>query len=343
MKKILIFAKREVIILSLLFLIILSIIIEPSLFSFRHIRNIFFEAAPLVLLCAAFSLCLLCGFLDFSFAAVAGFAGVVSATLLQQADTQVQGVAQAGLVLLIIAALLVIGGIITVLNVYIVTSFRIAPALCGFVIGGILQGLSVILLTGFDGEAKILSRLSPQFAWFGIGHIGSDPVYSLPFVVLVTVAALVAVFVILRKLAWNSRYASISSTFNSLYVPGTTIPVKKLFKPMIPVAAISGACYALGGMMISSKVTRIVLSDRFTLDMMNGTLIIILAGAFIGKVSIFGGKGSFLGAAAGMFLVTAVFYALDFVLVPAGVQLCLQYLIIAAVIIKDLYIGFSPS
>jgi hypothetical protein len=31
-----------------------------------------------------------------------------------------------------------------------------------------------------------------------------------------------------------------------------------------------------------------------------------------------------------MTLVSAVFYALDFVLVPSGVQMCLKYLIIAA-------------
>jgi ABC-type glucose/galactose transport system permease subunit len=211
------------------------------------------------------------------------------------------------------------------------------------VIGGVLSGLSVTFLTGVDGEAKSFSAFARQFVAFGTGRIGRDPVYSLPIVVLVTIIMLAVVFVMQRGQAWRGRYGSISSTFNSLYVPGTTIPLKKMFRTMLPVAAIAGACYALGGVMIAAKTAEITLGSGFLPNSMNGMLVPVLAGAFVGKVSIFGAKGSFLGASAGMLLVTAVFYALDFVLVPVGVQMCLQYLVIAFAVIKDLYSRFPPA
>jgi ribose/xylose/arabinose/galactoside ABC-type transport system permease subunit len=341
MKPILTILKREAIIVSLILLLIISIIIEPSLFSLRHLRNVLFEAAPLVLLCSAFSLYMLCGFLDFSCTSVASFAGVLTAML--TAAPAVTNVAETGVVILIVAVILVFGAVISIINVYVVSMFRMPPALSGFVLGGLLQGLSVVILTDIEGETKVINHFAASFVTFGTGHIGLDPVYSLPIVVLITFIVLITIFSVYKKQAWRGRYGAVASAYNSLYVPGTTIPVNKMFKIMIPITAISGACYALGGMMLAAKTPRITLSGHFSVDFTSGVLVMILAGAFTGKGSIFGGKGNFLGAAGGMVLVTAVFYALDFSLVPAGVQMCLKYLIIATAVCMDIYSRFTRS
>jgi ABC-type glucose/galactose transport system permease subunit len=156
--------------------------------------------------------------------------------------------------------------------------------------------------------------------------------------VALVIIAVLAVTLRVRK--WQDRYSIIASVFNSLYVPGTMMPLRAAFKPMIPIAAIAGACYGLSGMMIAAK------TRNFGADLpgfMSSMMLTVLTGAFAGKVSIFGGKDSLLAAAGGVLLVTAVFYGLDFVLVPQGAQICLKYVIIGAAICQDIRDHYLPA
>ncbi|MDR1785926.1 MAG: hypothetical protein LBR23_05600 [Spirochaetaceae bacterium] len=335
------FIKREALILSLLCLLVISIALEPSLLSVRHLRNILFEAAPLALLCSAFALSLLCGFLDFSFAGTGAFAGVACAALLQLPDMRLPGLAQAGLVYGVMGAILALCAAISCAKIYIVSALRIPPAFSGFFVGGLLQGFGMLILTGPNGETEVLRPVSPAFIAFGTGHIGLDPVYSLPVIALLSGAVIAGVGVFIRRRKWQDKYSIISSVFNSLYVPGTMMPLRAVFVPMIPAAAISGACYALGGMMFAAKSEAVGLSGG--VDFMNGALLSVLAGAFAGKASIFGGRNNFFGAAGGMILITALFYALDFVLVPLGVQTCLKYVIIGVAVYMDIQDHYLPG
>ena len=342
--------KREFIVVFLALLLIISCILEPPLVSFMHLRNVLFYAAPLTLVCAALSLNMRCGFFDFSCVASASFMGAVCALLMQDALPS-SLFAQTGIIFLTICALLAVGALIGAANVYVSAALKMPPALAGFLTAGILQGLTVLLLTETSDDAKTIQITAAQFVKFGTGRVGFDPVYSLPNVVLIAAAVIVCMEIISRQNSWQKRSDSVSASFIAFYNPARdsaqskTLPPKILLKAMFPSAALAGACYALGGIMFAAKSPVITLAEyamgghaaggRFSVDFMNGAFVSVLAGALMGKASVFGGKGSVWQAAACMTLVSAVFYALDFALVPNGVQVCLKYGIIAAALVPD--------
>jgi ribose/xylose/arabinose/galactoside ABC-type transport system permease subunit len=216
---------------------------------------------------------------------------------------------------------------------------------------GILQGLTVLLLTGIGDDAKTVSAGAVQFVKFGTGRVGFDPVYSLPIVALVAAAVIACMEIIVRQNSLQKRIDSVSASFISFYATAKdssdsqTLPPKTVFKTMFPAAALAGACYALGGIMFAAKSPAITLAEytlgghaaggRFSVAFMDGAFASVLAGALTGKASVFGCRGAVWQAAACMTLLSAVFYALDFALVPAGVQVCLKYGIIAAALVTD--------
>jgi ribose/xylose/arabinose/galactoside ABC-type transport system permease subunit len=261
--------------------------------------------------------------------------------------------AQTGIVFLTICALLAVSALIGAANVYVSAALKMPPALSGFLTSGILQGLTVLLLTGIGDDAKTVSGGAAQFVKFGTGRVGFDPVYSLPIVALIAATVVACMEIMFRQNSWQKRIDSVSASFISFYNPARdsnstqreTLPAKILFKTMFPAAALAGACYALGGIMFAAKSPAITLAEyamgghaaggRFSVDFMNGAFVSVLAGALTGKASVFGGRGAVWQAAACMTLISAVFYALDFALVPTGVQVCLKYGIIAAALVTD--------
>jgi methyl-galactoside transport system permease protein len=302
------FVKTHAVLVALVLVVAVLVIAEPALFSFRHFRNILFEAAPLMLLAAPFALLTIRGHFDISFGRCAAFAGIVAASLLQSADfpgRMFEHLPRLPVLLPLVLVMLLCAGF-SALNLLMTTRLRLPPALTGLLFAGFFQGFITLYLARKDENDRVLEHFTAGFLAFGTGVVGGD-LPSVPWVVI-------AAFAICIALAFVPR------------------------ERLLPVVVVSGCLYALSGTMTAAKTAAI--DPRF----MFGADFSALAGMLAGGVSLVGKnevgsansiQGAVLGAAAGTLLCTAVLYALDFIFPVNGVLLLTQTLIIGAALVLD--------
>jgi methyl-galactoside transport system permease protein len=310
MKSLFAFVKTHIILCLLLFVLLVLVILEPALFSFRHFRNILFEAAPLMLLAAPFALCVIRGYVDISFGRCAAFAGIVAASLLQSADFSSRMFEHLPHLPAILPILLVmlLCALFSALNLLVTTRAHLPPVLTGLIFAGFFQGVITLYLARKDENDRVLEHFTAGFIAFGTGVVGGDP-SSIPWVVI----AVFAICIALALVSWKfSRLISGTGKF-----------------AFLPVVIICGCLYALSGTMTAAKTA--VIDSRF----MFGADFSVLVGILAGGVSIFGGKGSVLGATAGTLLCTAVLYMIDFIFPVNGILLLTQTLIIGTALVLD--------
>jgi methyl-galactoside transport system permease protein len=317
MKSLLAFVKTHVILCILLLVLLALVIAEPALFSFRHFRNILFEAAPLMLLAAPFTLLVIRGHADISFGRCAAFAGIVAASLLQSADFSSRMFERLPHLPVILPILLVmlLCALFSTLNLLVTTRTHLPPVLTGLIFAGFFQGIITLYLARKDENDRVLEHFTAGFIAFGTGVAGGDP-SSIPWVVI----AAFAICITLALFSWKfSR------------------PLGGKFA-LLPVVIICGCLYALSGTMTAAKTAAI--DSRFML----GADFSALAGMLAGGVSLFdrvryantaGVIGSIFGATAGTLLCTAVLYAIDFIFPVNGVLLLTQTLIIGTALVLD--------
>jgi ribose/xylose/arabinose/galactoside ABC-type transport system permease subunit len=192
------------------------------------------------------------------------------------------------------------------LNLLVTTRTRLPSVLTGLIFAGFFQGVITLYLARKDENDRVLEHFTADFIAFGTGVVGDDP-SSIPWVVIAAFAICIA----LALFSWK-----FSRLLDGKYV-------------FLPVVIICGCLYAFSGTMTAAKTAAI--DSRFML----GADFSALAGMLAGGVSIFGGKGSILGATVGTLLCTAVLYAIDFIFPVNGVLLLTQTLIIGTALVLD--------
>ncbi|MCR5606192.1 MAG: hypothetical protein K6F69_05175 [Treponema sp.] len=303
--------------------IIIIAVVDKGFLTARNIRNIIMIASPLAILGCGFSLCLINGIPDFSFSSVAGFAGVVAASFAQNGDVfgrmyQTSDGFPLWIILLIILGISVIfGAVSTFLLVYC----RLPSYLNGLVIGSIASGVTSYYLSLPEGGSRVLSTFTPGFTALGASFIGKDLFHSVPtmFVILIVIAILI--FVFLNYLPAGHYYNGIQN----LKACNRTCLFIKLFA----VYAIAMLLYSLAGCIESSR------ENCVTAGFYDFSMFPVITGVIVGSVSVFGGKGNVFNAIIGIFIVEALLYALDFVGVPAGLQIIVQAALIGIAIFLD--------
>jgi methyl-galactoside transport system permease protein len=300
--------KTHIIFDALLFASLVLVIAEPALFSFRHFRNILFEAAPLMLLAAPFALCVSRGHADISFGRCAAFAGIVAASLLQSADFSSRMFEHLPYLPVILPLLLVmlLCALFSGVNLFLTKKAHLHPALTGLLFAGFFQGVITLYLARKDENDRVLEHFTAGFLAFGTDAIGNGR-SSIPWVVIAAFIICIVLAVLSSKLP---RFFGGTGKF-----------------ALLPVVAICGCLYALSGTMIAAKTAAI--DSRF----MFGADFAVLAGILAGGVSLFGENSNLrtvLGATAGTLLCTAGLYAIDFIFPVNGVSLLVQTAIIGA-------------
>jgi methyl-galactoside transport system permease protein len=271
-----------------------------------------------MLLAVPFALLAIRGYADISFGRCAAFAGIVAASLSQSADFSSRMFEHLPRLPVILPLLLVmlLCALFSALNLLMTTRLHLHPVLTGLLFAGFFQGFITLYLARKDENDRVLEHFTASFLAFGTGAVGGGPA-SVPWVVIVAFAICIA----LGAASVRSQFAGkLRDNGGAASVPRNTL---------LPVVMICGCLYALSGTMTAAKTA--VIGPHF----MFGADFAALAGVLAGGVSIFGGKGTVLGATAGMLLCTAVFYAVDFIFPVSGVLLLVQTLIIGAALVLD--------
>jgi methyl-galactoside transport system permease protein len=294
------FVKSRCILIALLLAFLILLIAEPALFSFRHFRNILFDAAPLMLLAAPFAFCVIQKHIDVSFGRCAALMGIVAASLLQSADFPLrmfEKLPQLPVILPLLFVML-LGALFSGANLLITTRLRLPPVLTGLFFMGLFQGLITLYLARTDENDRILEHFATGFLAFGTDTR----------VVIAAFAICIAFALVVPKVSGASGITG---------------------KSGFAVIAICGCLYALSGVMTAARTATIGSTFMF------GSAFSVLAGAVAGGVSLLGGKGSVLWATAGTLVCTAVLYAIDFIFPVSGVVLLVQTFIIGAAFVQN--------
>ncbi len=277
--------------------------VQPLFFSRENLANVACQATPLVIFAIAQMIPILTRGLDLSQGGVVVATSVAYALLAQQIGTG------AGIPLALLT-----GFIAGAINGLLVAGFDISPFIVTFGMGSILQGLALVAANG-----QPISNVPAAFA---------APFYAIVFHVPVPliVAGLVAVFAwfVLEKTTIGRRIIAVGSNERAAFLSG--IPVGST---LVMAYAMAGVLTSIGSILLSSRIS----SGHPTAGA--DTALQAVAAAVIGGVSLFGGRGTVVGAVAGAVFLTFVGNALNLLNVSSFFQYVAAGTLIILAVVAD--------
>lgn len=300
------------------------IIAAPSLFAFRHVRNVLSAAAAPVILACGLSVCFSGGYIDFAAVRSMLFGAVLSGVLIQRADAPdkvFQLLPELPAAVPLFAAVVFCAGF-AVLPVLASARFRIPPVLSSLLFGFFLQGCAVLLAAGFTGTPSVITDFAAPVLSFGASWVGFDQVYSVPWIALIAAAVTSGcwLFTARSRLGISIGFAApgLSGRYDLLTgesrknTAENARNLRVLAVSLVPAALISGALYGLAGFIFAARTGSVSAGDS------SDMWLFVFCGCLIGGVSVFGGRGSPVRAALGVCVCLFFEYAFDFLNVPAG-------------------------
>jgi len=260
------------------------------------------------------------GFLDLSLVFSAGFAGIIVASFFQTGNSAhilfSSTMSIPFFFILIIAILLV--SLAGVLNAVLIRKFSFPFYLANLGTITVLYGLAHIYLHRPEQGEIFLDGFSKAFTNFGTGAIGSDPTYSFPISVILSVCICVGIWFVSKRSQLCKKILKNGSCSSS----DKNLSFNELLLLFCSATVIS----SLGGVMQVSYVGFV--DAEFGLSFLFDIMAICLLSGF----SVFGCKGKFPVLIAGTIIYTASCYAVDFV----GLGRFTAYIIRALVIIVNI-------
>jgi ribose transport system permease protein len=269
-----------------------------------NLSNLARQVAIFGILAVGQLLVILTAGIDLSVGSVLGLSGAVTAQLLV-AGWPVPAAIVVGVVL---------GAILGMINGLLVTQAKLPPFIATLGMLGIARG-AVLVITG----ANTIQPL-PE----GFQEIANGTILGIPNLLLVAAAVTVAIHFVLTRTVFGRYIYAVGSNPESARLAG--VPVRMV---LVSVYAICSLLAGLGGVLLASRLGAGIPTAG------TGFELNAIAACVIGGASLFGAKGSALGAAAGALIMG--------VLVNGGNLLNIQafYLQIAIGVLILVAVGFD--
>jgi inositol transport system permease protein len=311
------FVSKYLIIFILLGLVaLLAVLTDGTFLKPQNLINIVRQVSVIAILGIGLTVVIITGGIDLSVGAVLALAAVVATSLAQLPEAT--RVMYPGLdlpVIVAVAAGLAVGAACGAINGSLVAFFRLAPFIATLGMLTAARGLANIYSGG-----RPVSRLEPDYNWFGQGDVLGVPT---PILLLVIVALGTHYFLTRRK---TGRYVySIGANEDAVKLAGIDVKRVKLL-----IYTYSGLLAGLGGVIISGRIG----SGNPTLG--EGIELDAIAAAVIGGASLSGGVGTVWGAVVGAMIIGSMNTGLDLLNVsPFWQQVVKGVIIVVAIIIDE--------
>lgn len=250
--------------------------------TFRSIQLILWGAVPIGLLVLAESLCLLSGHFDLSIGSIAGFSAMFTGMILGTCPSCWSLTTNPWIGFGII---LTVGALIGLANGVMIAKVGLNP---------FLQTLAFLII--FEG-AKTAMQTQPVTGLPGLyTQVGGSPRFAIGLML----AAFLVVGLVMRYTSFGQAVYALGSSEHSAREVG--IDTERL---IIVVYTISGVLSAIAGLMLTgfTGVVPPLIGE--------GLVFQAFAGAVIGGISLFGGRGRITGALGGVILIRTVQSALN--------------------------------
>lgn len=263
-----------------------------------NLANIVIQAAPVTIMSVGMVFVLSAGEIDLSIGSVVALSALVAAVTLRSTDQW----------LLAAAAGLAVGAAVGVLNGLFVTLVRLPSFLVTLATMGLVAGLARQLT-----DLQSVPVTSDAFVWL----FGGGDLLGVPILIWWTAVAIGVGWMFLRQRRYGAHVLAVGNNSSAARVSGI-----KVNRVRLMVLVGSAMTAALAGLLYAGRLQ----GARYTLG--EADLMTVIAAAIVGGTSLFGGKGSVVGALIGSLLMSM----LNNGLVLAGLSVS-QQMIARAVII----------
>jgi len=262
--------------LVLLVIVLGGALATPNFLTISNFKILLLNGAVIGFLCLGQTFVLLTGGIDLSCGAITALTCVLAAMLMSL------GLPWYGAALLSLVA----GALVGLVSGCLIAFTAVPPFIVTFAMMGVAGSIPQII-TGAE---------SIRVTDTGYEFIGQSFVAGLPFPVLAWAVSIIAAVVLLRRSVIGTHIYAVGGNAPAARLAGVSVR-----KVTLLVYAISGLCGACGGLIYGSR-----LMNGYPTAGRGDELFFSIAGAVVGGVSLFGGKGSVVGAAIGAILVATI-------------------------------------
>lgn len=297
-------ASRHGLLASLFLLVVVSEYLYPGFLMPQNIRNILGQSAPTGIVAVGMTFVMITGGFDLSVGSIYAAGATIYASL-----------AVAGWPLPVAAvATVAIGSLAGLANGLIVTRLKVNPFVA-----------TLGTMSAFSGLALIYSNSSPFIApdpAFAV--LGRGQMLSIPISIWILLAFLVAGQLVLSRTVYGRQLYAIGGNDEASRLAGLRTAALRT-----STYALSGACAAIAGMLIASRLGmgQADIGATMALD--------AIAVVVIGGTSLLGGEGSIWRTAIGLLIVAVLTNLLDSLAISSHYQLVIKGTIVIGAVAVD--------
>ncbi len=250
--------------------------IDPTLVSVRNVRNVFSNLAPLMLACIGVAFCFFSGHMDITSGVISSLAGLITASFVQRVDLAERFFSFAPVsVFLIIPAVVILFSLFGFLYAIVIIKTKIHVRIFTLASIVLLLGISYVYASSYNFDTLEIAEFSEQFVGFGIGYVGKNPAYSVPYTVIFSIVIAILAYVYLKVLKIpliNENNSKSLKDYILLYVPATAL----FALAGIMIVARNDSATPISSINFSTEAITICLVAGFSLNGRKGHLLSVI-------------------------------------------------------------------
>lgn len=302
-------------------------LIAQNFVSLPNILTILEQASVKLVLAVGMTLIILSAGIDLSVGAVLAFAAVVGMGATMPAGTELNGDVLLSSYIpeqLALPAFLLAGLLLGMFNGTLVAYLKLNPFVATLATMIVWRGAAYIQA---NGTSILNTKIG--FAWLGNSGLidaftGSDPVFDLPWLVIVAAVVIAVTWVILNRTILGKHIYAVGDNRHAAELTGVNVPRVLMF-----VYSVGGLCAGLAAAMTSARIfgANGKLGETYELD--------AIAAVVLGGTSLTGGVGTIIGTVVGVLFIEIMNIGLTALNVSAYWQMVAKGSIIIAAVLLD--------
>lgn len=299
--------KKYASVVSLVTLIAIVTLVNPTFLELDNILNVFKQISINGLIAYGMTFVILSAGIDLSVGSVVGLTGIILGLLIKSGVSDVFA----------IIAALVLGAVLGLINGTLIAKIKLQPFIATLSTMAMYRGLTMIISNAIP--YMDLNKNAPVLDAASQGNVFGIPVPMLIFLLFLGI-----LHVILNKTVFGKGVYAIGGSETVARL--SSVPVDKV---KIIVYAISGVLCALAGVILTSRLSSAqpTSGEGFEMD--------AIAAVVIGGTSMSGGKGKILGTFLGVIIIGVLNNALNILGVSAFYQQFVKGVVILLAVILD--------
>jgi L-arabinose transport system permease protein len=297
--------KSGIVVAFVVLFVVLSATV-PDFLTTRNIQGLLLSVTLIGSIAVTMMLVLALGEVDLSVASIVAFAGVVAATVITQTHSVALGV----------AAGILAGGAVGLVNGVLVARFRINSLIATLAMMEAVRGLAYITS---NGDAVMIS----QESFFALG---SDSFLGISYPIWSNIVGFVVFGFLLNKTVFGKHVLAVGGNSEAALLAG--LPVTRI---KIMVFVLQGLVTGFAGVMLASRMS---LGDPKTSV---GLELGVISACVLGGVSLTGGVATISGVLVGVLIMGAVQNVMSLMNVPTFYQYLIRGGILLLAVLFDQY------